>query len=139
MNTNRREYCDGVSGCVSARPFLCVALSCLLLLVPGCASQQQGTEKLLTWSGFKTVPAATPARQELLASLPPDQLSKVTRNGTNYYVFPDRSRKLFYVGKQIEYDSYKDFAKDAKAMADTHSQAAVEASAEMISVLDWVD
>ena len=124
----------GRSGWIFAPGWLCA-----LLFVFGCASKQQGTEKFLTWSGFKTVPAATPARQELLVSLPPDQLSKVSRNGTNYYVFPDRSRRLFYVGKQTEYDSYKDFVKDANAMADTRSQAGVEASAEMISILDWVD
>jgi len=130
---NRREFRH------KARNSFGFGWACLFLLLLSCTSQRQGTEKLLTWSGFKTVPAATPARQQLLASLPPDQLSKVTRNGTNYYVFPDRSRKLFYVGKQTEYDSYKDFASDAQAMADTRSEAAVEASAEMISVLDWVD
>jgi len=110
----------------------------VLLLLSGCVSQRKSTEQLLTWSGFKKVPAATPARQDLLMSLPKGQISKVNRNGKPYYVYPDQSHKLFYVGDQAEYESYQGFAGDEHAMMNTRSGAEVEAHAEMISVLDWV-
>ena len=110
----------------------------VLLLLTGCVSQRKSTEQLLTWSGFKKVPAATPARQDLLASLPRGQISKVTRNGKPYFVYPDQSRKLFYIGNQTEYESFQSFAGDERAMLTTRSGAEVEAHAEMISILDWV-
>src|SRR5262249_19170977 len=76
----------------------------VLLLLTGCVSQRKTTEQMLTWSGFKKIPAATPAKQELLASLPRGQISKVTRNGKPYFVYPDQKQKLFYVGNQTEYE-----------------------------------
>ena len=110
----------------------------VLMLLSGCVSQRKSTEQLLTWSGFKKVPAATPARQELLESLPKDTISKVNRNGKPYFVYPDRKRKLFYIGNQAEYESFQSFAGDERAMLATRSGAEVETHAEMISVLDWV-
>ena len=110
----------------------------ILMLLTGCVSKSKSTEQMLTWSGFKKVPAATPARQELLASLPPGAISKVNRNGKPYFVYPDRKKKLFYIGNQTEYESFQSFAGDERAMMATRSGAELEAHAEMISVLDWV-
>ena len=110
----------------------------VLMLVTGCVSQRKSTEQLLTWSGFKKVPAATPARQELLASLPKGSISKVNRNGKPYFVYPDPKQKLFYIGNQTEYESLQSLAGDERAMMATRTGAELEAHAEMISVLDWV-
>ena len=110
----------------------------ILTLLTGCVSQRKSTEQLLTWSGFKKVPVATPARQELLASLPQGIISKVNRNGKPYFVYPDRKQKFIYVGNQTEYESFQSFAGDERAMMATRSGAELESHAEMISVLDWV-
>ena len=61
----------------------------LVAIVTGCASTPQATTDLMTAAGFKTVAADTPAKANLLKTLPPGQLSLITYKGKQFYVQPD--------------------------------------------------
>lgn len=87
-------------------------LSCLttiLILVGfgvGCKSAKQ-TESLLSEAGFKTIPAKTVQQQVQLNKLPAGKLSRVNRDGTLYFVYPDVAKNVLYVGKNDQYEDYK--------------------------------
>lgn len=84
-----------------------VALALCLAL--GCASvEARSTDSLLENAGFRTVPANTPQRIELLKSLPPKKLSPVDRNGQIFYVYadPDGCRCL-RVGRPEQFEIYQ--------------------------------
>jgi len=98
-----------------------LALGSLTLLVSaalntGCASSNQQTaqrilqkEAVLQQCGFKAVPVTTPQQLQQMGTLPPGKISAVQRNGTRYYVFPDPSRHMLYVGRDQQYSLYQNY------------------------------
>ena len=83
---------------------ICAAV--LVALAVGCAMTKQ-TENLLSQAGFKSIPANTPARQARLESLPADRITMVQRHGKEYFVFPDASQNMLYVGQKTELETYE--------------------------------
>ena len=81
----------------------------LLALAAGCATTSSTTQTtdMLTAAGFKLVSADTPKKQELLKSLPGDQLSLVTYKGKQFYVQPAATPNQAYVGTTKEYHAYE--------------------------------
>lgn len=77
-----------------------------ILLAAGCATTQD-TTNLLSAAGFNMIPATTPQQESELGSLPTGKVSLVPRDGTNYYVFPDRGHKILYVGQSAQYQEYQ--------------------------------
>src|SRR5215467_1019880 len=78
----------------------------VLLAAGGCGTTKKQTESLLLQSGFKAMPPATPAQQEELAKLPEGKITKVAQQQKVFYVYPDRSHKLLYVGQTNQYQLY---------------------------------
>ena len=75
----------------------------------GCASvAARSTDSLLESAGFRTVPANTPERIELLKTLPAKKVAPVDRNGQIFYVYsdPDGCRCL-RVGREAQYEIYQ--------------------------------
>ena len=62
---------------------------------------------MLSAAGFKLVNADTPKKQELLKTLPADQLSLVTFKGKTFYVQPASTPNQAYVGTPAEYQKYQ--------------------------------
>jgi hypothetical protein len=85
-----------------------------MLVAIGCGTTRKQTESLLQQSGFKAMPAATPAQKKELANLPEGKISKVTQQQKVYYVYPDRSHKLLYVGKEEQYQLYERILQDER-------------------------
>jgi hypothetical protein len=86
----------------------------LVAIITGCAtSPAKRTEKLLTQSGFKAVPATTAAQQQQMKSLPAAKVSLVKHKGQRYYVYPDPVRNVLYVGKKAQFQAYQIAAQDA--------------------------
>jgi hypothetical protein len=76
--------------------------------VLGCASTTpQSKENLLITAGFKTYPADTPAKQNLLKSMPAGRISTIQRQGHTYYVYPHLAANSALVGTQKEYTTYQ--------------------------------
>src|SRR5262249_3652497 len=84
-----------------------------LALMPAC--QTTGTsqsvvaqkEALLAQSGFKVITVTTPKQQQAVNGLAQGRVSAVKYNGKLYYVFPTGTKDKIYVGKQKQFNAYK--------------------------------
>jgi hypothetical protein len=91
-----------------------IGAAALVAIVAGCAtSPAKRTEKLLTQSGFKAVPATTAAQQQQMNSLPAAKVSPVKHKGQRYYVYPDPARNVLYVGNKAQFQAYQIAVQDA--------------------------
>ena len=91
--------------------FKVLGFAALLTVAAGCISAKQ-TENMLTAAGFKEIPAATPAQQAHLKTLPNHQVSQVLRNGKTYFIYPDAGHNLLYVGQAAQYQEYQKIRKE---------------------------
>ena len=64
-------------------------------------------EALLAQSGFKTITVTTPKQQQAVNGLAQGRVSAVKYNGKLYYVYPTATKDQIYVGKQAQYNAYK--------------------------------
>ena len=64
-------------------------------------------EFLLTQSGFKVITVTTPRQQQAISGLAQYRVSAVKYNGKLYYVFPTATKDKIYVGKQKQFNAYK--------------------------------
>ena len=64
-------------------------------------------EALLAQSGFKTITVTTPTQQQAVSGLTQGRVSAVKYNGKLYYVYPTGTKDRIYVGKQKQYNAYK--------------------------------
>src|SRR5436309_1811332 len=85
----------------------------VLALVTACQTTGTGQaatsqkEPLLTQSGFKVVTVTTPKQQQAVTGLAQGRVSAVKYNGKLYYVFPTATKDKIYVGKQKQFNAYK--------------------------------
>ena len=93
----------------------------LLILMAAC--QTTGTsqsvvaqkEALLAQSGFKVITVTNPKQQQAIAGLAQGRCSAVHYNGKLFYVFPTATKDKIYVGKQKQYNAYKNALAAQKA------------------------
>jgi len=86
-------------------------LACAFFGLAGCASMETAnTKSLLVQAGFHVRTPDTPAHKEIYASLTPYQMQRATVNGKVFYVFKDEKEGVAYVGREGEYQRYRDLA-----------------------------
>ena len=109
----------------SFTPFRILGAIALLALAAGCATTSSTTQTtdMLTAAGFKLLAADTPKKQELLNTLPKDQLSVVTWKKKTFYVQPAAAPNQAYVGTPTEYQAYQQL-RLAKQMTNDNLMAA---------------
>ena len=98
-----------------------VSTGALLILMAAC--QTTGTsqsvvaqkEALLAQSGFKVITVTSPKQQQAIAGLAQGRCSAVHYNGKLFYVFPTATKDKIYVGKQKQYNAYKNALAAQKA------------------------
>ena len=64
-------------------------------------------ENLLAQSGFKVITVTTPKQQQAINGLAQYRVSAVKYNGKLYYVFPTATKDKIYVGRQKQFNAYK--------------------------------
>ena len=64
-------------------------------------------ESLLAQSGFKVITVTTPKQQQAIAGLAQGRCSAVHYKGKLFYVFPTATKDKIYVGKQKQFNAYK--------------------------------
>jgi hypothetical protein len=64
-------------------------------------------EFLLAQSGFKVITVTTPKQQQAINGLAQYRVSAVKYNGKLYYVFPTAKKDKIYVGRQKQFNAYK--------------------------------
>ena len=90
-----------------------VSIGAVLALMTACettgSSQSVVAQKeaLLAQSGFKVITVTTPAQQQAVSGLTQGRVSAVKYNGKLYYVFPTGTKDKIYVGKQKQFNAYK--------------------------------
>ena len=72
-------------------------------------------EALLAQSGFKVVTVTTPKQKESIKGLAQGRCSAVTFNKKLFYVFPTATKDKIYVGKQAQFNKYKNAIAAQKA------------------------
>src|SRR5438132_11210714 len=88
------------------------SIGSVLALLAACqttGTSQAGSQKesLLAQSGFKTITVTTPKQQQAVSGLAQGRCSAVTYNGKLYYVYPTAQKDRIYVGRQKQYNAYK--------------------------------
>jgi hypothetical protein len=110
-----------------------VAAICTVLSV-GCTTTQtttQNRESMLAASGFKTITPKTAAQKQKLQNLPPGKVTMIQKKGKTYYIFPDPSHNLAYVGGPRQYQQYQQLRIDNKLAKESLETADVYQDAEM--------
>jgi hypothetical protein len=64
-------------------------------------------EFLLAQSGFRVITVTTPKQQQAINGLTQYRVSAVKYNGKLYYVFPTPTKDKIYIGKQTQFNAYK--------------------------------
>ena len=95
-------------------------IGAVLALLAACQTTGTGQavaqkESLLSQSGFKVITVTTPKQQQAINGLAQYRVSAVKYNGKLYYVFPTATKDKIYVGKQKQFNAYK------QALASQHA------------------
>jgi hypothetical protein len=90
-----------------------VSTGAVLILIAACqttgSSQSVIAQKeaLLSQSGFRVITVTTPTQQQAVNGLVMGRVSAVKYNGKLFYVFPTGTKDKIYVGKQPQFNRYK--------------------------------
>ena len=88
-------------------------IGAVLALLAACQTTGTGQaaasqkESLLSQSGFKVITVTTPKQQQAVSGLAQGRCSAVKYNGKLYYVYPTGTKDRIYVGRQKQYNAYK--------------------------------
>ena len=87
-------------------------IGAVLALLAACQTTGTGDvvaqkESLLSQSGFKVITVTTPKQQQAVSGLAQGKVTAVKYNGKLYYVFPTGTKNKVYVGKQKQFNTYK--------------------------------
>jgi hypothetical protein len=108
-----------------------VSIGAVLALMTACQTTGTGQsvvaqkEALLTQSGFKVITVTTPTQQQAVNGLTQGRVSAVKYNGKLYYVFPTGTKDKIYVGKQKQFNAYKQALAAAYASHPASQQASM--------------
>jgi hypothetical protein len=111
-----------------------VSIGAVLALMTACETTGTGQsavaqkEALLAQSGFKVITVTTPTQQQAVNGLTQGRVSAVKYNGKLYYVFPTGTKDRIYVGKQKQFNAYKQALAGQKA---SHPSMAQMGEAQM--------
>jgi hypothetical protein len=111
-------------------------IAAVLALLAAC--QTTGTtdvvaqkESLLSQSGFKVITVTTPKQQQAVANLTQGRVTAVKYNGKVYYVFPTGTKDKIYVGRQKQFNAYKQALAAAYASHPAAQTAAQQGQSQM--------
>jgi hypothetical protein len=92
---------------VGAMAALVLMTACQTVAVNDAELAASKKEFLLVQSGFRQITVTTPSQQQAVSGLAQYRVSAVKYNGKLYYVFPTAKKDKIYVGKQKQFDAYK--------------------------------
>src|SRR6266496_971189 len=103
-------------------------IGAVLALLAACQTTGTGSvvaqkESLLSQSGFKVITVTAPKQQQAVSGLAQGRCSAVHYNGKLYYVFPTATKDKIYVGRQKQFNAYKQALAAQKASQPASQQA----------------
>jgi hypothetical protein len=96
-----------LTGIVSAMAVLALITACQTVATNNAEIAASKKQNLLTQAGFKFIAVTTPKQQQAVSQLAQGRCSAVKYNGKLYYVFPSAQKDKIYVGRQQQYNAYK--------------------------------
>jgi hypothetical protein len=102
-------------GIVSAMAILALVAGCQTVATNQAEPATSKKEVLLAQAGFKAKTVTTPKQQQQLSLLAVDKVSAVKYHGKLYYIYPTAKKDQIFVGKQAQYDAYKQALKATQA------------------------
>src|SRR5437588_12470536 len=96
-----------LTGIVSAMAILALVAGSQTVATNQAELATSKKENLLTQAGFKAKTVTTPKQQQQVSLLAVDRVSAVKYQGKLYYVFPTAKKDQILVGKQAQFDAYK--------------------------------
>jgi len=81
-------------------------------------------ENLLAQAGFKVKTVTTPKQQQRVSQLALGRVSAVKYNGKLYYVYPTAKKDQIFVGRQKQYNAYKQALKASQQAQQGQQQMA---------------
>jgi hypothetical protein len=103
---------------------LILAAAVAVLFAAGCASVGSGnTTALLTAAGFRVRTPQTPKQQQMYAALPPYKVERATVKGHVFYVYKDANAGVAYIGREAEYQQYKQLCIQQQIASDYYMAA----------------
>jgi len=111
-----------LTGIVSPVVILALMAGCQTVATNQAELAMSKKENLLVQAGFKAKSVTTPKQQQRVSQLAVDRVSAVKYQGKLYYVFPTAKKDQILVGKQAQYDAYKQALK-AKIISQQAQQA----------------
>jgi hypothetical protein len=99
------------------------------LFVAGCAEMEAtNTKSLLSAAGFQVRTPQTARQKEIYAALPPYKVERGTVNGKTFYVFKDEKAGTAYVGRELEYQRYRQLAIQQQIAQDYYMAATMNST-----------
>jgi hypothetical protein len=92
---------------VGATAALALMVACQTVATNDAELVASKKEFLLAQSGFKVITVTTPKQQQAINGLAQYRVSAVKYNGKLYYVFPTAKKDKIYVGRQKQFNAYK--------------------------------
>ena len=96
-----------VTKIIGAVPILALIAGCQTVSTNQAELAASKKEFLLAQSGFKVITVTTPKQQQAINGLAQYRVSAVKYNGKLYYVFPTATKDKIYVGRQQQFNAYK--------------------------------
>jgi len=96
-----------LTGNVSTVAILALIAACQTVATNNAEIVASQKENLLAQSGFKVITVTTPKQQQAINGLAQYRVSAVKYNGKLYYVFPTATKDKIYVGRQKQFNAYK--------------------------------
>jgi len=116
------------------RIFLCSIAAAYAAVLAGCASTQTSTqnrESMLVASSFKVITPKTAAQQQKLQNLPPGKVTMIQKKGKTYYIFPDPTHNVAYIGGPKQYRNYQQLRAENRLSQEDVETAEMYQDAEM--------
>ena len=106
----------------------------ILTALGGCASVgSSNTESLLSAAGFIVRTPQTDRQKQIYATLPAYKVHRATVNDKIFYVYKDEKAGVAYVGREPQYQRYKQLAIEQRVAEDQYMAAEMEQEA----ALNW--
>ena len=96
-----------LTGIVSAMAVLALITACQTVATNNAEIAASKKQNLLTQAGFKFITVTTPKQQQAVSQLAQGRVSAVKYNGKLYYVFPTTKKDQVFIGRQKQFNAYK--------------------------------
>jgi hypothetical protein len=101
------KHLSTLTNVVAATAALMLMAACQTVATNDTELAASRKEFLLAQSGFKVITVTTPQQQQAINGLAQYRVSAVKYNGKLYYVFPTAKKDKIYVGRQKQFNAYK--------------------------------